>query len=98
MYFILRSLMIKNIILESVALINEELEHEALDKVNEQTLLFEALDSIAVLDLILELESRLETEYGCYIQVADEKSMDAINTPFKTVATLTNFLEQKING
>ncbi len=89
--------MVKKIVLECIAVINEELENNMLDNIDDKTPLFALLDSVTVLDLILELESSLELKYGRYIQVADEKSMDAINTPFKTVASLVDFLEGKVS-
>ncbi|WP_345993156.1 hypothetical protein [Sulfurimonas sp. HSL-1716] len=87
---------LKEIILKAVKNINEELNIEELQNVNDETPLFELLDSLGTLDLILELESSLEDATGNYIAVASEESMDAKNTPFKTIVTLEKFLEQRI--
>jgi len=83
---------------EAIKEINEELEIDELENVTDDTPLFELLDSMAVLDLILEIESKLQDKYGKYIQIADETTMDATKTPFKTFKTLKEFLEGKIDG
>ena len=54
---------------------------------------------MAVLDLILELEAKLQERYGGYIQIADEKSMDPALTPFKTVQSTIEHIERRVaNG
>ena len=87
---------VKNIILESIESVNKELKIKELESVDENTPLFELLDSLGTLDLILELENRLQEVSGNYIAVASEESMDAKNTPFKNIATLETFLEKRM--
>ena len=89
--------MIKNIVLKAIKVVNEELKNKELEMISEDDTLFEKLDSMAVLDLILEIESSIQKEFGKYVQVADDTMMDTIKTPFKTVKTLVEFLEKKIN-
>ena len=89
--------MIKDIVFEAVKSVNKELKNKDLKVVSEETILFEKLDSMAILDLILEIEDNIQTEYGKYIQVADDTMMDAIKTPFKTVGTLIEFIEVKVS-
>jgi acyl carrier protein len=89
--------MIKDIVLKAVKSVNKELKNKDLKVVSEETILFEKLDSMAILDLILEIEDNIQTEYGKYIQVADDTMMDAIKTPFKTVGTLIEFIEVKVS-
>ena len=88
--------MIKDIVFEAVKSVNKELKNKDLEVVSEETILFERLDSMAILDLILEIEGSMQAEYGRYIQVADDTMMDAIKTPFKTVGTLVEFIEGKV--
>ena len=87
---------LKTVILESIENINKELKIKELESVDESTPLFELLDSLGTLDLILELENRLQDETGNYIAVASEESMDAKSTPFKNIATLETFLQKRI--
>ena len=88
--------MINKIILDSIRTINSELKNPNLNNPNIDTLLFENLDSISVLNIILEVEDRLQSHYGRYIQIADDTMMDVIKTPFKTVLLLEEFLKNKI--
>ena len=89
--------MIKDIILKAIKVVNEELKNKELEVISEDDTLFEKLDSMAILELILEIESAIQKEFGQYVQVADDTMMDTIKTPFKTVKTLVEFLEKKIN-
>jgi len=88
--------MIKDIVLEAIKSVNMELKNKDLETVSEETALFDRLDSMAILDLILEIEGGIQTEFGRYVQVADDTMMDSIKTPFKTVGTLVEFVEEKI--
>ncbi len=87
---------LRNLILDALHTINEDLQCEALTTIDEQTPLFEILDSLGTLDLILELESSLQKELGRYIAVANEQSMNCKETPFKTIVTLETYLAQRI--
>ena len=88
---------LKTIILQAIKEVNEQLQIDELENIHETTPLFELLDSLGTLDLILELESSLETHTGTYIAVADEKSMDKNDTPFKTIVTLEDYLQKRIS-
>lgn len=87
---------LRKLILDALHTINEDLQCETLRTINEQTPLFEILDSLGTLDLILELESLLQNELGRYIAVANEQSMNCKETPFKTIVTLEAYLAQRI--
>jgi len=88
----------KKLIEDALREINEDLESKELENITDETPIFEILDSMAILDLILELESRLQKKYGKYIQIADETIMDSKKTPFKTFKALQQFLEGKLDG
>lgn len=87
---------VENLILESIKTINRELKHAELENIDSTTPLFQILDSLGTLDLILELEDRIQEHFGVYIAVANEESMDIQKTPFKTIATLETYLRQRI--
>lgn len=87
---------LKTIILQAIQTINLDLKIDELRKIDDSTTLFELLDSLGTLDLILELESILQAQTGRYIAVGDEHSMDKDKTPFKTITTLQKYLQQKI--
>lgn len=87
---------LKTIILQAIQDVNEQLQIDELENIHEETPLFEHLDSLGTLDLILELESSLEDTTGNYIAVANEHSMDKEKTPFKTIVTLEDYLAKRI--
>jgi acyl carrier protein len=86
---------INNIIHDSIKEINEDLELEELENISDDTKIFELIDSLGTLDLVIELENRLQSQFGKYIQVANESTMDSEKTDFKTVATLREYLLKK---
>jgi len=88
----------KQLLKEAIKELNEDLEIKELENITDETPLFEILDSVAVLDLILEIEDRLQEKVGKYIQIADDKTMDSNETPFKTFKSLVEYLERKVNG
>ncbi len=88
--------MIRSIVLDSLIDINKGLNSSEFKNIVDQTLIFENLDSIGVLDLIIEIESKLQQSYGEFIQIADETIMDEVKTPFKTLSSLIDFVEKKV--
>lgn len=88
----------KEIIFKAISTINIELKIQELEILNAQTKLFELLDSLGTLDLILELEALLEEETGEYIAIANEYSMDAESTPFKNIAILESYVQERIQN
>jgi len=88
----------RDLLIDAIKEINKELEIEELKEIKDDTPIFELLDSMAILDLVLEIEDRLQQKYSRYIQIADDKTMDALNSPFKTFKTLLDYVESKVNG
>ncbi len=50
------------------------------------------IDSLGVVSLIVEVEQRLETEHSISVVLANDKAMSQRNSPFRTVAVLTEHL------
>lgn len=50
------------------------------------------LDSLGVVSLIVEVEQRVESEHNASVTLANDKAMSARNSPFRTVAVLTDHL------
>jgi acyl carrier protein len=50
------------------------------------------LDSLGVVSLIVEVEQRLESAHGVSVTLANDKAMSQKNSPFRTVAVLTDHL------
>jgi D-alanine--poly(phosphoribitol) ligase subunit 2 len=81
--------------------------YNALDEINEQlpkgklldkspdTILFGKsgqLDSLGLVSLIVAVEQNIEDEFGVSITLADERAMSQQNSPFKTVAALSDYV------
>jgi acyl carrier protein len=67
----------------------------ALDSVTEDTVLVgkdAVLDSLGVVSLIVEVEQRVEQGQNVSITLANDKAMSQRNSPFRTVAVLTDHL------
>ena len=87
---------IERIVIEALEDINEDLESEALENPSRDTKLFGdggALDSLALVSVITDIEEAIEEEFGKQITVADEKAMSMKHSPFSTVGTLTDYVE-----
>ncbi len=55
------------------------------------------LDSLGLVNLIVAVEQRLEDELGITVVLADEKAMAQQNSPFRTVATLVDYILQQMD-
>lgn len=53
--------MIKEIVQQAIKAVNQELDNPLLNNADDNTLLFDNLDSMAMLDLILEIEDKLQS-------------------------------------
>jgi acyl carrier protein len=52
------------------------------------------LDSIGLVTLIVEVEQRLETDYGLVVVLADDRAMSQTRSPFLSVGTLADYVMQ----
>jgi acyl carrier protein len=52
------------------------------------------LDSMGLVNLIVEVEQRLEEELDVTIVLADERAMSQKNSPFRSVQSLTDYICQ----
>lgn len=51
------------------------------------------LDSMRLVSLIVDVESRLEEGFGIGVTIADERAMSAKRSPFRTVGSLVDHLQ-----
>ncbi|MGX3097353.1 hypothetical protein [Helicobacter sp. 23-1046] len=73
----------------------DEFECEALANPNAETAIYGnngGLDSLGLVSFITDLEQSLSDELGIEVILADEKTMSMRNSPFKDVATLTQYI------
>ncbi len=88
---------IESIVIEVVKEIGEEQEIESLSEPDENTLLFgNSLDSLGVVLLATELEERINDELKLHITLADERAMSQKTSPFRSVKTLTKYINMLV--
>jgi acyl carrier protein len=82
-----------NIVLASLREVFEQGGMNAPATLTEETVLVgneAVLDSIGVVQLIVEVEQRVEGEHGVSITLANDKAMSQRNSPFRSVGVLTD--------
>lgn len=88
---------IEKIIHDALRDLNEELENKELNNPTKETKLYGvngALDSLALVSFITDLEEYIAAEFDKDIILADEKAMSQNNSPFNTIHTLTTYIEE----
>jgi len=90
---------IEALILESVRLLAEDFELDALKSPTTDTALYGeggALDSMALVNLIADVEDAVEAKFGASIALADEQAMSARKSPYRSVASLTDAVIERM--
>ncbi|RYZ04700.1 MAG: hypothetical protein EOO73_23015 [Myxococcales bacterium] len=81
------------IVLESLKEVFAQIGTPPPESLGEQTVLVgtdAVLDSLGVVQLIVEVEQRVESTHGVSITLANDKAMSARNSPFRTVGVLAD--------
>ena len=87
---------IKTVIMNSIEEINRQLENEDQLEKSTNTVLFGEngkLDSLGLINLVVAVEQNIEDEFDITITLADERAMSQETSPFRTVGTLTDYIE-----
>ncbi|MBI5302381.1 MAG: acyl carrier protein [Chloroflexi bacterium] len=90
---------IQAVVLSALIEINQQAPPHKHFAVSEQTALFGiggALDSLGLVNLIVEIEQRLEDELGVALVLADERAMAQKNSPFRNVPALVDYVLARI--
>ena len=90
---------IEKIIVEALGELNEESENLNLNDISKETKLYGgngALDSLALVSLITDLEEIISDEFDKDIVLADEKAMSQRTSPFRSVESLSNYIQKLI--
>ncbi len=83
---------ILKLVLETVKEIGEDQNNQALLDATEETRLFgENLDSMGIVFLVTDLESRISDELDVDLTLADERAMSQKTSPFRSVKTLAKY-------
>jgi acyl carrier protein len=89
------------IIIEALQDLNDDIESESLENPNKDTKIFGedgALDSLALVSLISDLEEEIHDHFDKDVTLADEKAMSQRRSPFGSVESLTEYIEMLIVG
>ncbi len=54
------------------------------------------LDSLGLVTMVMELETRLEEEHGVTVVLASEKAMSRRSSPFRTLGALVDYIEAEL--
>ncbi len=88
---------IQELIIHSIKELNEELENKSLNNPTTQTRLYGAngaLDSLALVSLITDLEDIISEEFDKDIILADEKAMSQRTSPFRSIESLSLYIQK----
>ncbi len=90
---------IYRIVIDCLKALNEELEVAALADPTPATPLYgpkSPLDSLNLVNLIADIEGQLGETFEQDIVLADERAMSQTRSPFRTVSSLTEYIETLI--
>ena len=85
----------ETLILDALKRLNEELPEERRFTPGPDTALFgvdAAIDSLAIVSLIVDLEMVLNTEYDLDVALADDRAVSQPISPFTNVQTLKRYI------
>lgn len=89
---------ILELVLEIVREMGEEQECDELIEATENTRLFGGyLDSMGIVFLVSDLEQKISEDLGIDLVLADERAMSQKTSPFRSVKTLTKYVQTLID-
>ena len=83
---------------EALAAVLENVETETPIELDSSTNIIDAVDSLTIVDLLLETEGRIEQAIGRYVPLADETIFDAGESPLKNWSDWIAYVEKCIAG
>jgi acyl carrier protein len=89
----------QEIILACLQELNEVLHKPELQRADKDTNLYGrkgVLDSLNLVALLSDIEGRISEEYEVPLVIADERALSESRSPFKTVQTLSEYIERLI--
>ena len=92
---------INKLVVEALEELNEELDVDYLKNITDETEIFggdDALDSLSLVRLVTAVEMSVNDRYDSNVLLASEKAMSMRNSPYRTVASLTAFIIEELEG
>lgn len=89
-----------SVVMNTIGEFNEEIETKIDVSKGKETELFggkSSLDSLELVNLIITIEQNIADEFDKNITITSEKAMSRSVSPFKSVETLTNYIEELLN-
>jgi acyl carrier protein len=86
---------VEKIVFDVIDETNEELSDSEKIGTSVDTILFGengALDSIGLVNFIVEVEQKIGEVFETSVLIADEKAVSQKNSPFRTIGTLVDYL------
>lgn len=90
---------IQSLVIESVRMLASDFEIPALTEATADSLLYgegAPLDSMALVNLVADIEDAVAEKYGATITLTDEGAMSAHRSPFRSVASLTEAIIERL--
>jgi acyl carrier protein len=90
---------IESLIIESVRMLAKDFEIEALTEASTDSRLYGEdgpLDSMALVNLIADVEDAVAEKFDATITLADDRAMSAKSSPFRSVASLTEAIIERM--
>ena len=87
---------IMKVIYKSIAELNQGLSKENRLEKSLETRLFGGnsnLDSLGLVNLLVMIEQNIEDEFDVIITIADERAMSQKHSPFRTMGSLTDYID-----
>lgn len=95
----LNSTEIESLVIKSVQMLAKDFEIDALTEPTADSLLYGEggpLDSMALVNLVADIEDALCEKYAAIVTLADEKALSAKRSPFRSVADLTEAIIERM--
>lgn len=94
----------KDVILKIIYLcvdeINDDLEADGKLEKNELEEIFSAnskLDSMGLVNFVVSIEEKIQEHFNLDVTLADDKAMSQSRSPFRTIGSLAEYIENIIN-
>lgn len=90
---------IESLVIESVRMLAKDFEIDALSGAKADNLLYgegAPLDSMALVNLIADVEDAVAEKYGATVTLADERALSAQRSPFRSVANLAEAIKERL--
>ncbi|MEW6749579.1 MAG: acyl carrier protein [Candidatus Latescibacterota bacterium] len=90
---------IRRIVYDTLGNLNRQLPVGQRLSLAEDTVLCgdgQGLDSLGLVNLIVGVEERLRAELGCEVNLGDEAVAELADSPFRTVASLVRYVEERL--